>query len=50
MPPLWTGVVAGLLAAICQAFGVAFARPVMAAGVDPDAVTMARAVVGAVVF
>ncbi len=50
MPPLWIGVVAGLLAAICQAFGVVFARPVMAAGVDPVAVTLARAVVGAVVF
>ena len=50
MPPLWIGVVAGLLAAICQAFGVVFARPVMAAGVDPLAVTLARAVVGAAVF
>ena len=30
MPPLWIGVVAGLLAVICQAFGVVFARPVMA--------------------
>ena len=50
MPPLWIGVVAGLLAAICQAFGVVFARPVMAAGVDPVAVTLARAVVGAAVF
>ena len=50
MPPLWIGVVAGLLAAICQAFGVVFARPVMAAGVDPVAVTLARAVVSAAVF
>ncbi|MED5305080.1 MAG: DMT family transporter [Pseudomonadota bacterium] len=50
MSPLWIGVVAGLLAAICQAFGVVFARPVMAAGVDPVAVTLARAVVGAAVF
>ncbi|MEC7438351.1 MAG: DMT family transporter [Pseudomonadota bacterium] len=50
MPPLWIGVVAGLLAAICQAFGVVFARPVMAAGVDPVSVTLARAVVGAAVF
>ena len=50
MPALWIGVVAGLLAAICQAFGVVFARPVMAAGVDPVAVTLARAVVGAAVF
>lgn len=50
MPPLWIGVVASLFAAICQAFGVVFARPVMAAGVDPVAVTLARAVVGAAVF
>jgi drug/metabolite transporter (DMT)-like permease len=50
MPPLWIGVVAGLFAAICQAFGVVFARPVMAAGVDSVAVTLARAVVGAAVF
>ena len=50
MSPLWIGVVAGLLAAICQAFGVVFARPVMAAGVDPVAVTLARAVVSAAVF
>ncbi len=34
-PPLWIGVGLGLLAAICQAFGVIFIRPVMVAGVDP---------------
>ena len=50
MPPLWIGIVAGLLAAVCQAFGVVFIRPVMAAGVDPVAVTLARAVVGAILF
>ena len=50
MPPLWIGIVAGLLAAVCQAFGVVFVRPVMAAGVDPVAVTLARAVVGAILF
>ena len=49
-PPLWIGVVFGLLAAICQAFGVVFVRPVMAAGIDPVAVTLARAVVGAIAF
>jgi drug/metabolite transporter (DMT)-like permease len=49
-PPLWIGVVFGLMAAICQAFGVVFVRPVMAAGVDPVAVTLARAAVGTIVF
>ena len=49
-PPLWIGVVFGLLAAICQAFGVVFVRPVMAAGADPVAVTLARTLVAAMVF
>ena len=49
-PPLWIGVVLGLLAAICQAFGVVFVRPVMAAGADPVAVTLARTLVAAMVF
>ena len=49
-PPLWIGVVLGLLAAICQAFGVLFVRPVMAAGADPVAVTLARTLVAAMVF
>ena len=30
-PPLWIDVVFGLMVAICQAFGVVFARPVIAA-------------------
>jgi len=47
-PPLWVGL--GLLAAVCQAFGVIFIRPVMAAGVDPVAATVARVAVAAVVF
>jgi len=50
IPPLWLGVCLGLAAAICQALGVIFIRPAMAAGVDPVAATLARAVVGAVVF
>jgi len=50
MPPLWIGIAAGLLAAVCQAFGVVFVRPVMEAGVDPVAVTLARAVIGAMLF
>ena len=49
-PPLWIGVVFGLLAAICQAFGVVFVRPVMAAGADPVAVTLARTLVAAIAF
>ena len=49
-PPLWIGVVFGLLAAICQAFGVVFVRPVMAAGADPVAVTLARTLVAAMAF
>lgn len=50
MPPLWVGVCLGLAAAVCQALGVIFIRPAMAAGVDPVAATLARAMVGAVVF
>ena len=50
MPPLWIGVCLGLAAAVCQALGVIFIRPAMAAGVDPVAATLARALVGAVVF
>lgn len=50
MPPLWVGVCLGLAAAVCQALGVIFIRPAMAAGVDPVAATLARVGVGAVVF
>ena len=49
-PPLWIGVGLGLLAAICQAFGVIFIRPVMVAGVDPVAAALARVGVAAVIF
>jgi len=49
-PPLWIGVALGLLAAICQAFGVVFVRPVMAGGADPVAVTLARTIVGMIAF
>ena len=49
-PPLWIGLILGLSAAVCQALGVIFIRPAMAAGVDPVAATLARAVVGAVIF
>ena len=49
-PPLWIGIGLGFLAAICQAFGVVFIRPVMAAGVDPVAAALARVGVAAVIF
>ena len=48
--PLWIGAALGLLAAICQALGVVFVRPVMAAGADPVAVTLFRTIVGMIVF
>ena len=50
MPPLWLGIALGLMAALCQALGVLLIRPVMAAGADPVATTLARIFVGAVVF
>ena len=48
--PLWFGVTLGLAATVCQALGVIYIRPAMAACVDPVAATLARAFVGAVVF
>lgn len=50
LPPLWLGILLGLMAAICQAMGVLLIRPVMEAGADPVAVTLARVAVGAVIF
>ena len=49
-PPLWIGIAFGLAAAVCQALGVIFIRPVMAAGVDPVATALARVGVATVVF
>ena len=49
-PPLWFGVMLGLSAAVCQALGVNYIRPAMAARVDLVAATLAQAFVGAVVF
>lgn len=49
-PPLWIGVGAGILAAIGQAAGVLFLRPVMEAGMDPLMVSLVRVGVGAVIF
>ena len=39
-PPLWIGLLLGLSAAVCQALGVIFIRPVMAAGGDPVTATL----------
>ena len=44
------GVGAGVLAAIGQAAGVLFLRPVMEAGMDPLMVSLVRVAVGAVIF
>lgn len=49
-PPLWIGITLGLSAAICQAVGVLLVRPVMAVGMDPVVVGLARVFVAALVF
>ena len=43
-PPLWLGVSAGLLAALGQAAGVLFLRPVMEQGADPLQTSLIRVV------
>lgn len=45
--PLWIGVALGLVAASAQAIGTLLARPVMAAGADPIAVSAMRCAVAA---
>lgn len=45
--PLWVGVALGLVAASAQAVGTLLARPVMAAGADPIAVSAMRCAVAA---
>ena len=45
--PLWVGVALGLLAAAAQAVGTLLARPVMAAGADPIAVSALRCLIAA---
>ena len=45
--PLWIGVATGLLAATAQAVGTLLARPVMAAGADPIAVSALRCAIAA---
>jgi drug/metabolite transporter (DMT)-like permease len=49
-PPLWMGVGAGILAAVGQAAGVLFLRPVMEAGMDPLMVSLVRVAIGAAIF
>lgn len=49
-PPLWLGIVLGLLAATGQAAGVLLVRPVMADGADPVMAGLVRVMIAAVVF
>ena len=47
-PPLWLGVSAGLLAALGQAAGVLFLRPVMEQGADPLQTSLIRVIAAGV--
>ncbi len=49
-PPLWLGVVYGLLAALGQSFGVLLVRPVMESGADPIAVVFFRVLIATAVL
>jgi drug/metabolite transporter (DMT)-like permease len=49
-PPLWIGVMFGMMAALGQALGVLLVRPVMADGVDPVLAGLVRVLVAALVF
>ena len=49
-PPLWIGIAAGLLAALGQAAGVLFLRPVMEAGADPLLASLVRVGLAGIVF
>jgi drug/metabolite transporter (DMT)-like permease len=49
-PPLWLGVMFGLLAAVGQGGGVLLMRPVMEGGFDPIAAAVLRAGTAALVF
>ena len=49
-PPLWLGIVFGLLAALGQAFGVMIMRPVMEGGLDPAVAGFYRTAVAVFVF
>ena len=50
VPPLWLGVIFGLLAALGQAIGVMLMRPVMEGGMDPAVAGLFRVMVAVVVF
>ena len=49
-PPLWIGIIFGLLAALGQAFGVMIMRPVMEGGLDPAVAGFYRTAVAVFVF
>lgn len=49
-PPLWIGVILGLLAALGQAIGVLLVRPIMVEGADPVMASLVRVTIAAVVF
>ena len=49
-PPLWLGIVFGLLAALGQAIGVMMMRPVMEGGMDPAVAGFFRVIVAVIVF
>lgn len=49
-PPLWIGIAAGVLAALGQAAGVLFLRPVMEDGADPLMASLVRVGLAAIVF
>ena len=49
-PPLWIGIVFGLLTALGQAFGVMIMRPVMEGDLDPAVAGFYRTAVAVVVF
>jgi len=49
-PPLWLGVVFGLMAALGQAIGVLMMRPVMESGLDPATAGLWRVTVAMLVF
>ena len=49
-PPLWLGIIFGLLAALGQAFGVMIMRPVMEGGLDPAVAGFYRTAIAVVIF
>ena len=49
-PPLWLGIIFGLLAALGQAIGILVMRPVMEGGLDPAIAGFYRTAIAVVVF